>query len=142
SYLAGDPIDRPESIGRAVPGVEVRIMSEEKRALGAGEIGELWIRTPAALDAYLRAPEETKAVIEDGWFRTGDLATMSADDFVTIVGRKKDLILRGGYSVVPGEIEDALIGNPAVAVVAVVGGAHDEGGGERMGLVALRTGSQ
>src|SRR6266851_2697034 len=79
SYLADDPTDLPDSIGRAVPGVEVRIMSEERSALGAGEIGELWIRTPAVLDVYLRAPEETKAVIEDGWFRTGDLATISAD---------------------------------------------------------------
>ena len=140
SYLAGAPTDRPESIGRAVPGVEVRIMSEERRALGAGEIGELWIRTPAALDAYLRAPEETKAVIEDGWFRTGDLATMSADDFVTIVGRKKDLILRGGYSVVPGEVEAALLRHPAVAEAAVVGVAHGELGEEIAAFVALRPG--
>jgi long-chain acyl-CoA synthetase len=140
SYLADDPTDLPDSIGRAVPGVEVRIMSEERRALGAEEIGELWIRTPAALDAYLRAPEETKAVIEDGWFRTGDLATISADDFVTIVGRKKELILRGGYSVVPGEVEAALLAHPAVAEAAVIGVAHGELGEEIAAFVALRPG--
>ncbi|HWN55883.1 MAG TPA: AMP-binding protein [Methylomirabilota bacterium] len=140
SYLAGDPTDLPESIGRAVPGVEVRIMSEERRALGAEEIGELWIRTPAALHGYLRAPEETEAVIEDGWFRTGDLATISADDFVTIVGRKKELILRGGYSVVPGEVEAALLAHPAVAEAAVVGVAHGELGEEIAAFVALRPG--
>jgi long-chain acyl-CoA synthetase len=140
SYLADDPRDLPDSIGRAVPGVEVRIMSEERRALGAEEIGELWIRTPAALDGYLRAPEETEAVIEDGWFRTGDLATISADDFVAIVGRRKELILRGGYSVVPGEVEAALLAHPAVAEAAVVGVAHGELGEEIAAFVALRPG--
>ena len=141
SYLADDLTDLPDSIGRAVPGVELRIMSEE-RALGAGEIGELWIRSPAALEGYLRAPEETRAVIEEGWFRTGDLATISADGFVTIVGRKKELILRGGYSVVPGEVEAALLGHPAVAEAAVIGMAHAELGEEIVAFVALRPGAQ
>ncbi len=138
SYLADDPTDLPDAIGRAVPGVELRIMSEERRALGAGEIGELWIRSPAALEGYLRAPEETKAVMEEGWFRTGDLATISADGFVTIVGRKKELILRGGYSIVPGEVEAALLGHPAVAEAAVIGMAHAELGEEIVAFVALR----
>jgi long-chain acyl-CoA synthetase len=140
SYLADDPTDLPHSIGRAVPGVELRTMGEEKRAMGAGETGELWIRTPAALDGYLRAPEETKAVIQAGWFRTGDLAAISSDGFVTIVGRKKELILRGGYSVVPGEVEAALLGHPAVAEAAVVGVAHGELGEEIAAFVALRPG--
>jgi long-chain acyl-CoA synthetase len=140
SYLADDLTDLPDSIGRAVPGVEVRIMSEERRALGVGEIGELWIRSPAALEGYLRAPEETRAVMEEGWFRTGDLATISGDGFVTIVGRKKELILRGGYSVVPGEVEAALLGHPAVAEAAVVGVAHSELGEEIAAFVALRPG--
>ncbi len=142
SYLADDPTDLPDSIGRAVPGVEVRIMSEERRALGPGEIGELWIRSPAALENYLRAPEETKAVMEEGWFRTGDLATISADGFVTIVGRKKELILRGGYSVVPGEVEAALLRHPAVAEAAVVGMAHAELGEEIVAFVSLRPGAR
>jgi long-chain acyl-CoA synthetase len=140
SYLVDDLTDLPDSIGRAVPGVELRTMSEERRTLGAGKIGELWIRTPAALDGYLRAPEETAAVIQEGWFRTGDLATISADGFVTIVGRKKELILRGGYSVVPGEVEAALLGHPAVAEAAVVGVAHGELGEEIAAFVTLRPG--
>ena len=73
------------------------------------------------MDGYLRAPEETAAVLDGGWFRTGDLATISPDGFVSIVGRKRELILRGGYSVVPGEVEAALLGHPAVAEAAVVG---------------------
>lgn len=131
SYLAADTRDLPDSIGRAVPGVELRVVDDE-----------LWIKTPAAMDGYLRAPEETAAVLADGWFRTGDLATISAEGFVSIVGRKRDLILRGGYSVVPGEVEAALLGHPAVAEAAVVGVAHAELGEEVAAFVTLRPGAR
>ena len=132
SYLAAEPADRPDSIGRAVPGVELRLVE-----------GELWIRSPAAMDGYLRAPEETAAVLADGgWFRTGDLASISADGYVSIVGRKRELILRGGYSVVPGEVEAALLGHPAVAEAAVIGVAHAELGEEVAAFVALRPGAR
>ncbi|MEX2223101.1 MAG: AMP-binding protein [Candidatus Rokuibacteriota bacterium] len=127
SYLAAEPTDLPESIGRAVPGVRLRLVDEE-----------LWIRTPAAMDGYLRAPEETAAVLDDGWFKTGDLAAISAEGFVSIVGRKRELILRGGYSVVPGEVEAALLTHPAVAEAAVVGVVHAELGEEVAAFVTLR----
>jgi long-chain acyl-CoA synthetase len=95
------------------------------------------------MDGYLRAPEETAAVLAaDGWFRTGDLATVSEDGYVSIVGRKRDLILRGGYSVVPGEVEAALLGHPAVAEAAVIGVAHAELGEEVAAFVALRPGAR
>jgi len=123
--------DRPDSIGRAVPGVELRVVEDE-----------LWIRTPAAMDGYLRAPEETAAVLADGWFKTGDLATISPDGYVSIVGRKRELILRGGYSVVPAEVEATLLGHPAVAEAAVVGVAHAELGEEVSAFVTLRTGAR
>ena len=132
SYLAADPADRPDSIGRAVPGVELRLVEDE-----------LWIRSPAAMDGYLRAPEETAAVLgDDGWFRTGDLATIAEDGYVSIVGRKRELILRGGYSVVPGEVEAALLDHPAVAEAAVIGVAHAELGEEVAAFVALRPGAR
>jgi long-chain acyl-CoA synthetase len=132
SYLAADATDRADSIGRAVPGVELRVVDDE-----------LWIRSPAAMDGYLRAPEETAAVLAaDGWFRTGDLATVSDDGYVSIVGRKRELILRGGYSVVPGEVEAALLGHPAVAEAAVIGVAHPELGEEVAAFVTLRPGAQ
>jgi long-chain acyl-CoA synthetase len=131
SYLAAEPADRPDSIGRAVPGVELRLVEDE-----------LWIRSPAAMDGYLRAPEETAAVLADGgWFRTGDLATISPDGYVSIVGRKRELILRGGYSVVPAEVEAVLLGHPAVAEAAVIGVAHAELGEEVAAFVALRPGA-
>ena len=103
---------------------------------------ELWIRTPAAMDGYLRAPEETAAVLADGWFKTGDLATISPDGYVSIVGRKRELILRGGYSVVPGEVEATLLGHPAVAEAAVIGVAHAELGEEVSAFVTLRAGER
>jgi long-chain acyl-CoA synthetase len=142
SYLADDAADLPDAIGRPVPGVEVRVVDEAGQALAAGEAGELWIRTPAAMDGYLRADEETRAVIRDGWFRTGDLAQVSPEGLVSVVGRKKDLILRGGYSVVPGEVEAALLGHPAVAEAAVVGTPHAELGEDVAAFVTLRPGTR
>jgi long-chain acyl-CoA synthetase len=130
SYLVAEPVDLPDSIGRAVPGVELRLVA-----------GELWIRSPAAMEGYLRAPEETAAVLEGGWFKTGDLATISPEGFVSIVGRKRELILRSGYSVVPGEVEATLLGHPAVAEAAVVGVADAELGEEVAAFVTLRPGA-
>jgi long-chain acyl-CoA synthetase len=138
SYLEGDPRDVPDAIGRPVPGVEVCLVAEDGQVLGADEVGELWIKSPAALDGYLGAPEATRAVLEDGWFKTGDLATHSPEGFVKIVGRKKDLILRGGYSVVPGEVEAVLLSHPAVAEAAVVGAPHATLGEEIAAFVTLR----
>jgi len=142
SYVADDPTDLPDAIGRPVPGVEVRVVDEAEQALAAGEAGELWIRTPAAMDGYLRADEETRAAIQDGWFKTGDLATISPEGFVSVVGRKKDLILRGGYSVVPGEVEAALLDHPAVAEAAVIGTPHAELGEDVAAFVTLRPGAR
>jgi long-chain acyl-CoA synthetase len=130
SYLAAEPADLPDSVGRAVPGVTLRLVDDE-----------LWIRTPAVMDGYLRAPEDTAAVLADGWFRTGDLATISPEGYVTIVGRKRELILRGGYSVVPAEVEAALLGHPAVAEAAVVGVAHAALGEDVAAFVTLRPGA-
>jgi long-chain acyl-CoA synthetase len=121
SYLAADPEERPDAVGRAVPGVALRVVDDAGGALGPGELGELWIRTPAAMDGYLASPDETAAVLADGWFRTGDLARIDADGFVTIAGRKRERILRAGYSVFPAEVEAALLTHPAVAEAAVSG---------------------
>jgi long-chain acyl-CoA synthetase len=142
SYLADDARDLPDAIGRAVPGVELRVVDDEGGARGAGDTGELWIRSPAAMDGYLRAPEETAAVLQDGWFKTGDLATVSVEGWVSIVGRKKELILRGGYSVAPGEVEATLLSHPAIAEAAVVGVSHPELGEEVAAFVTLRAGTQ
>jgi long-chain acyl-CoA synthetase len=131
SYLAGDAAESPEAIGRAVPGVEVRIVDDE-----------LWIKSPAAMEGYLNDRKETHEVLRpDGWFRTGDLATMSASGEVRIVGRQRERILRGGHSVFPQEVETVLLTHPAVVEAAVVGVPHPELGEEVAAFVALRPGS-
>lgn len=141
SYVAGDPTDLPDAIGRPVPGVEVRVVDEAGSALGAGAVGELEIKSPAAMDGYLDAPDATRAVLENGWFRTGDLVTISTEGFVRIAGRKRELILRGGYSVFPGEVEAAMLTHPAVAEAAVIGIAHAELGEEVVAFASLRAGT-
>jgi long-chain acyl-CoA synthetase len=127
SYQAADPTESPDSIGWPVPGVQIRIVDDE-----------LWIKTPSAMDAYVNAPDETREVLVDGWFRTGDLATVSAEGLVTIVGRKRERILRGGYSVFPPEVEAVLLTHPAVAEAAVLAVPHPELGEEVAAFVALR----
>src|SRR5207247_9251855 len=88
SYQAMDPIESPDAIGRPVPGVEIRIVDDTGRHLPNGAVGELLIKSPSAMESYVNAPEETREVLVDGWFSTGDLAPVNADGLVTIVGRK------------------------------------------------------
>ena len=130
SYQAASLKESPDSIGWPVPGVEIRIVEDE-----------LWIKSPSAMDGYINAPEETREVLVDGWFRTGDLATVGADGLVTIVGRKRERILRGGYSVFPAEVEAALLTHPAVAEAAVLGAPHPELGEDVAAFVVLRAGA-
>jgi len=127
SYQAANPHESPDAIGWPVPGVEIRIVDDE-----------LWIKSPSAMNAYINAPDETREVLADGWFRTGDLATVDADGLVTIVGRKRERILRGGYSVFPPEVEAVLLTHPAVAEAAVLGMPHPELGEDVAAFVALR----
>jgi long-chain acyl-CoA synthetase len=127
SYRAATPHESPDAIGWPVPGVEIRIVEDE-----------LWIKSPSAMDAYINAPDETREVLVDGWFRTGDLAAVDADGLVTIVGRKRERILRGGYSVFPPEVEAVLLAHPAVAEAAVLAMPHPELGEDVAAFVALR----
>lgn len=142
SYRAKDATDVPERVGEAVPGVELCVVDEDGRPQPAGTVGELWIRTPWAMDGYLGAPEETAAVLAGGWFRTGDLASLDARGRVRIAGRKKELILRGGYSVSPREVESVLLGHPDVAEAAVAGVTDARLGEEIVAFVALRPGAR
>jgi long-chain acyl-CoA synthetase len=137
SYFADDPTDFPDAVGKPVPGVEIRIVeSGETKARGAA--GELLIKSPAAMNGYLGDSEETESVLENGWFKTGDLANISPEGFVQIVGRKRERILRGGYSIFPQEVEAVLLSHPAVAEAAVVGVSSPELGEEVAAFVALK----
>jgi long-chain acyl-CoA synthetase len=96
--------------------------------------------TPAAMDGYLGGAAETSAVLIDGWFRTGDLARVTADGYVSIVGRKRERIKRGGYSIFPAEVEAVLLTHPAVAEAVVIGVPDNALGEEVAAWVALKPG--
>ncbi|HSD30002.1 MAG TPA: AMP-binding protein [Vicinamibacteria bacterium] len=129
----GNPYDgerRPGTVGRPLPGVEVRIVGPDGRDRGHGETGELLVRGPAVFSGYWRRPDPTAAAFVDGWFRTGDLGERSADAYFTLRGRASDLILSGGFNVYPREIEEVLLEQRGVREAAVVG-VPDERRGER-----------
>ncbi|MFE7420951.1 long-chain fatty acid--CoA ligase [Rhodococcus sp. NPDC057529] len=116
---------RPGTVGRPVWGVDVEIADPERELtvelLPDGEVGEIVIRGHNIFAGYLNRPDATAEAVVDGWFRTGDLGTKDADGFVTVVDRKKDVIIRGGFNVYPREVEDVLSAHPAVSQVAVIG---------------------
>jgi malonyl-CoA/methylmalonyl-CoA synthetase len=126
---------RPGYVGRALPGVEVRLVGDEGEDIEESDgenIGEVAVRGPNLFSGYLNRPEADEEAVRDGWFFTGDLATRAPDGYWRIVGRRStDLIKTGGYKVGAGEVEVALLEHPAVAEVAVTG-APDDDLGERI----------
>ena len=132
---------KPGTIGVAIPGCEMRCVDLDGNEVPVGEVGEIAIRGDNVMKGYWNKPEATAEAIPDGWFRTGDLATMDSEGYFTIVDRKKDMILRGGMNVYPREVEECIYEHPDVLEVAVVG-IPDELYGEQVGAaVALREGS-
>ena len=128
--------ERPGSVGTPAEELEVKVDAP------AGEVGEVHVRGGWLMRGYWRNPEETRAVIDaDGWFATGDVGYIDEDGYLFLVDRKKDLILRGGYSVYPREVEDVLHDHPAVAEAAVVGVPHETLGEEVVALVVPRPGA-
>lgn len=119
---------RPESAGRPLPSCEVRIVDEQDRNLGPGEVGELIFKSPSNMTEYYNRPKETAEVLRDGWMYSGDLARRDEEGFVYIVGRKKDMIIRGGANIYPAEIEEVIFSLPSVAECAVVGVPDDRFG--------------
>ena len=113
------------TVGHPIWGVEVEIarpdLEDRIELLPTGELGEIVIRGHNVFAGYLNRPEATAEAMVDGWFRSGDLGTKDADGFLTIVDRKKDMIIRGGFNIYPREVEEALARHPAVVQVAVIG---------------------
>ncbi|GAB3573447.1 long-chain fatty acid--CoA ligase [Amycolatopsis endophytica] len=131
---------RPGTVGLPVPGCEMRLVDDADRDVPFGEPGEIVIRGENVMKGYWNRPDASAEVIRDGWFHTGDIATRDADGYYSIVDRKKDLIIRGGYNVYPREVEEALYLHPAVAEAAVVGVPHPSLGEEVTAVVALKPG--
>ncbi|MFJ9153319.1 long-chain fatty acid--CoA ligase [Streptomyces sp. NPDC102270] len=116
---------RPGAVGFPVWGVRAEIaradLEERVELLPAGEIGEIVVRGHNLMAGYLGRPDATTAALVDGWFRSGDLGFKDTDGCLTLVDRKKDMVVRGGYNVYPREVEDVLMRHPAVAQAAVIG---------------------
>lgn len=120
---------KPGTIGRALPGVEVAIWDDQKRVLSAGEVGEIMVRGRNVMPGYHHLPEDTAKTITDSWLHTGDLGKLDEEGFITITGRKKELIISAGENIYPREIEEVLAQHPKVKEVAVIG-VRDEVRGE------------
>ncbi|MDQ0642775.1 long-chain-fatty-acid--CoA ligase [Microbacterium murale] len=136
---------RPGTVGVPFPSTEIRVVDPADPAVDmpAGERGELLVRGPQIFQGYWRRPGDTAdALLADGWLRTGDIAEVSADGFVTIVDRLKELIITGGFNVSPSEVESALEAHPDVVAAAVVGLPRSSGSEEVAAAVVLREGAE
>jgi long-chain acyl-CoA synthetase len=134
-------IRKPGSVGVPVQDVGMRLVDADGQDVPAGEVGEILIKGPNVMKGYWALPEVTAQTVIDGWLRTGDLAVQDEDGYFTIVDRKKDLIIRGGYNVYPREVEEAVYEHPAVAEAAVVGVPHDDLGQDIAAAVSLHAGA-
>jgi rifamycin polyketide synthase module 1/2/3 len=129
------------SCGLPVVGVAVRIIDPATGAdLGPGQEGELIVRGPNVMVGYHNKPAETAAALKNGWYHTGDLAKADANGYLTITGRLKELIIRGGQNIAPGEVEEAVLRHPAILDCAAVGIEHKHLGEIPVVFVVLRDG--
>jgi len=138
---AEDYVHRPDSAGPAMPVAEMKIADDDGQSLPVGEVGELWVRGPNVVKRYWNKPEETAATFVDGWLRTGDLARLDDEGFLTIVDRKKDMLIRGGENIYCAEVEAVLYRHPAVMDAGVIGQSHATLGEEPVALVTLKPGA-
>ncbi len=147
AMIASNPY-RPESarlpgtVGRALPGVQVRVHDDQGRACATGEIGGIEVRGPSIFAGYWQMPEKTREEFTaDGWFRTGDVGHLDAHGVLTLIGRSKDLIISGGFNVYPAEIEGRINALAGVAESAVVGVPHPDFGEAVVAVVVARPGA-
>ncbi len=141
SFNLPDRERKPGSIGVPIGGTEFRLLDDDGNDVPAGEPGEIAMRGPFVMRGYWERDDATAEVMRDGWFHTGDMATVDDDGYYSIVDRKKELIIRGGYNVYPREIEEVLYEHPAVLEAAVVGVPHDSLGEEVGAAITLKDGA-
>jgi long-chain acyl-CoA synthetase len=132
---------KPGTVGWPILGVEVRTVDDADQPLPAGAPGEVVIRGYNIMKGYFREPDATAEAMRGGWFHTGDIGVLDEDGYLSIVDRKKDMILRGGYNVYPREVEEVLYTHPAIREAAVIGVADAEHGEEVCAVVALKEGA-
>jgi fatty-acyl-CoA synthase len=144
---AGEPADRMAArkamTGYALPGTRLRVVDGDARDVRADgeQIGEIVVRSNVVMDGYYRDPEATAEKIRDGWFHTGDMATIDGEGYILIKDRSKDIIIRGGENISSVEIENAIVSHPAVMECAVVAAPDDRWGEVPVALVVLKDGA-
>ena len=140
--MAVNPPDAPRlgTVGHPLPGYEIRVVDDDGNDVAAGDPGEVIVRAQGVMQGYWRAPEATREALRDSWFYTGDVGQLDADGYLSIVDRKKDLIIRNGFNVFPRDVEDELAKHPAVAVAGVVGRPDDRVGEEVVAFVQVVAG--
>ena len=134
--------EKPGTVGIPLPGTDLKIVDTETgtRELPAGEAGEICFKGPQVMKGYYQNPAETEQVLKDGWLYTGDIGVLDEEGYLSIVDRKKDLIVAGGYNIYPREVDEALYGHPKVLEACTVG-VPDEYRGETVkAFVVLRPG--
>ncbi|MEO6198188.1 MAG: AMP-binding protein, partial [Dehalococcoidia bacterium] len=134
-------LQRLRSVGRPMDDVAVGIMDPDGNLVGAGQEGEIVAQGARVMSGYLNREKETSEAIKDGWLHTGDVGWMDDDSYLFITGRTKDLIIRGGENIAPGEIEGVLQQHDAVEDVAVIGVPDVEWGEEVKALIVLKPGA-
>jgi long-chain acyl-CoA synthetase len=133
--------NRPGSVGRPIPGVELAILDSDGEPVPAGAEGEVCARGPGVMKGYWKDEEQTAHALRGGWLHTGDVGRLDDEGYLYIVDRMKDLIIRGGFNVYPRDVEDALLEHPDVTQAAVVGRPDEESGEEVVAVVAIRPGA-
>lgn len=124
-----DGTDRIGTIGLPLPSTLVKMIDDDGKEVALGEPGELCVKGPQVMKGYYNRPDETaKVMLEGGWLKTGDVATMDKDGFCRIVDRKKDMILVSGFNVYPNEVEDVIATHPGVLEVAAIGVPNEKSG--------------
>ena len=133
---------KPGTVGQPIFGVQVRCVDEHDRFLPPGQAGEIVIRGPNVMKGYYNRPEATEDAMRHGWFHTGDIGIVDDEGYVSIVDRKKDMIIRGGFNVYPREIEEVMLTHPAVSLVAVIGVPDERVGEEVKAFVVRKPGAE
>jgi acyl-CoA synthetase (AMP-forming)/AMP-acid ligase II len=138
-----DPVNKPHllaSAGTPGLGMEARVVDEQDRDVGTGELGEIVCRGPLLMDKYLNMPAATEEALRGGWMHTGDVGYFDVDGYLYVTDRKKDMIVTGGENVYPREVEDVLFEHPDILEAAVIGVPDDKWGERVHAVLVFRSG--
>ncbi|MEQ1605692.1 MAG: long-chain fatty acid--CoA ligase [Pyrinomonadaceae bacterium] len=133
---------KPGSVGQPIFGVDVRCFDDEDNEVARGTRGEIVIRGTNVMKGYYKRPAATAEAFRNGWFHTGDIGIQDEEGYISIVDRKKDMILRGGYNVYPRQLEEVIITHPSVSLCAVIGVPDERLGEEVKAFVVLHQGHE